>query len=68
MLAVFEKAIGNPPKELSLPSTGLKNSKSQQDIAENFQSLWPDSTFYNLSNGNFMAVPHEDESPLLPRY
>lgn len=68
MLAVFEKAIGNPPEELSLPSTGLKNSKSRQEIAEIFQSLWPESTLYNLSNENFMALSHEDESPLLPRY
>ncbi|KAJ0081649.1 hypothetical protein Patl1_10771 [Pistacia atlantica] len=67
MLAVFEKAIGNPPEELSLPSTGLTNSKNRQEIAEIFQSLWPESTLFNLSNGNFMALSHEDESPLLPR-
>ncbi|KAH7568932.1 hypothetical protein ACOSP7_012047 [Xanthoceras sorbifolium] len=68
MLAVFEKAIGKPPHEFSLiPSSGLGSLKSQQEIAEIFKSSWPQSTLYNLSNGNFMALSHEDESPLHPR-
>lgn len=68
MLAVFEKAIGKPPEELKLPKMGLENMKSRQEIAEIFRSLWPESTVYNLPNGNFMAMSHENESPLQPRY
>lgn len=68
MLAVFEKSIGKPPAELNLPSTGSKKSKSRQEIAEIFQILWPETTLYNISNGNFMGLSHENESPLHPRY
>jgi len=68
MLAVFEKAIGKPPEELRLPAMGSNNSKTPQEIVENFQSMWPDSAVYNLSHGNFMALSHEDESPIHPRY
>ena len=68
MLAVFEKAIGNPPEELKLPSMGLETMKSRQDIVEIVRSLWPDSTVYSLANGNFMASSHENESPSQPRY
>ncbi|XP_041026064.1 stem-specific protein TSJT1-like [Juglans microcarpa x Juglans regia] len=69
MLAVFEKAIGKPPEELKLPSMGtLENMKSRQEIAEIVRSLWPESmVMYNLPNGNFMAMSHENESPLQPR-
>ncbi|KAK9267947.1 hypothetical protein L1049_010384 [Liquidambar formosana] len=67
MLAVFEKVIGNPPEELSLPSVGLPISKTREEIAEIFRSMRPESIFYNLSNGNFMALSHEDESSLHPR-
>ncbi|KAL9321221.1 hypothetical protein ACSQ67_013060 [Phaseolus vulgaris] len=67
MLAVFEKAIGKPPEELRLPAMGSNNSKTPQEIVENFQSMWPDSAVYNLSHGNFMALSHEDESPIHPR-
>ncbi|KAF3949847.1 hypothetical protein ACB098_05G084900 [Castanea mollissima] len=67
MLAVFEKAIGNPPEELKLPSMGLETMKSRQDIVEIVRSLWPDSTVYSLANGNSMASSHENESPSQPR-
>lgn len=68
MLAIFYKAIGKPPADRNLPSTGSENLKSQQEIAEIFQTLWPESTLYNLSNGNFMGLSHENESPFHPRY
>lgn len=68
MLAVFEKAIGNPPEELKLPSMGLESMKSRQEIAEIVRSLWPECTVYGLSNGNFMASTHENGSPSQPRY
>ena len=70
MLAVFEKAIGNPPEELGLPSVGLdlEGKKTREEILETFRLLWQDSTLYHLSNGNFMALSHEAESPLHPRY
>ncbi|KAF8413894.1 hypothetical protein HHK36_001888 [Tetracentron sinense] len=68
MLAVFKKLIGRPPEELNIPSiNGLQNSKSRAEIAEAFRSSWPESTFYNLSNGNFLALSPEDENPLHPR-
>ncbi|ESR62564.1 hypothetical protein CICLE_v10018115mg [Citrus x clementina] len=67
MLAVFEKSIGKPPAELNLPSTGSKKSKSRQEIAEIFQILWPETILCNISNGNFMGLSHENESPLHPR-
>ncbi|KAI4299371.1 hypothetical protein L6164_032838 [Bauhinia variegata] len=44
---------------------GLENSKSPDEILEIFRSQWPNSTVYNLPNGNFMALPHE-ESPTHP--
>lgn len=68
MLAVFEKAVGKPPEELKLPSTGLENMKSRQEIGEIIRSFWPQSMVYNLRNGNFMALSHENESPSQPRY
>lgn len=68
MLAVFEKEIGKPPVELDLPSTGSKKSKSRQEIAEIFQTLWPETTLCNISNGNFMGLSNENESPFHPRY
>ncbi|EOY28269.1 hypothetical protein QUC31_012943 [Theobroma cacao] len=69
MLAVFEKAIGNPPEELRLPSVGLdlEGKKTLEEILGTFRLLWPQSTLYHLSNGNFMALSHEAESPLHPR-
>lgn len=67
MFAIFEKAIGNPPEELSLPSAGLTNLKSGEEVVEIYRSLRPDSTLYNLSNGNFMALSHENENPSHPR-
>lgn len=67
MLAVFEKGIGKPPEELSLPSMGLQNSKTRQEIAETLRVAWPEATMYSLSNGNFLALSHEDESPTHPR-
>lgn len=60
MLVVFEKAIGKPPEELKLPSTGLENMKSRQEIGEIIWSFWPESMVYNLPNGNFMALSHEN--------
>lgn len=68
MLAVFEKAIGKPPQELNIPSAGSENSKTRKEIAEIFQSSWPESTLYNLSNGNFMALSNKNDNPLNPRY
>lgn len=67
MLAVFEKAIGNPPEELKLPSMGIEYMKSRQEIADVTRSLWPESTVYNLPNWNFMALSPENENPLQPR-
>ncbi|XP_014621295.2 LOW QUALITY PROTEIN: stem-specific protein TSJT1 [Glycine max] len=66
MLAVFAKAIGKPPEELRLPAMG-SNNKTPEEIVQKFQSLWPDSAVYNLPHGNFMALSHEDESPIHPR-
>lgn len=70
MLAVFEKAIGNPPEELRLPSVGLVSDgkETREEILETFRLLWPESTFYHLSNGNFMTLSHGAQSPLHPRY
>ncbi|PIA41262.1 hypothetical protein AQUCO_02300195v1 [Aquilegia coerulea] len=67
MLAVFENSIGKPPEELRLPSTYSQTSKTREEIARKFQSSWPESTFYNFSNGNCMALSHENETPLHPR-
>lgn len=67
MLAVFEKGIGKPPEELGLPSTGLQSSKTRQEIAEMLRVGWPEVTMYSLSNGNFLALSHEDENPTHPR-
>ncbi|PIN19737.1 hypothetical protein CDL12_07585 [Handroanthus impetiginosus] len=68
MLAVFNKSIGKPPKELSLPVAGGNCSNSSpQEIAEVFRSWRSDSTFYNLSSGNFLALSHHDENPAHPR-
>ncbi|OMO65174.1 hypothetical protein COLO4_31492 [Corchorus olitorius] len=69
MLAVFEKAIGNPPEELLLPSAGndLGGKKTREKILENFRLSWPQSTLFHLSDGNFMALSHEAENPFHPR-
>lgn len=67
MLAVFGKAVGKPPEELMLPAVTTNDSKNPKEIVDKFQSLWPNSTVYNLSNGNFMALSHEHESPMHPR-
>ncbi|KAE8716936.1 Stem-specific protein TSJT1 [Hibiscus syriacus] len=67
MLAVFEKAIGNPPEELQLPSVGLDCKKTREEISEMLRLLWPKSTFYHLSNGNLMTLSHEAQSPLHQR-
>ncbi|KAL4388612.1 hypothetical protein GQ457_09G002360 [Hibiscus cannabinus] len=64
MLAVFEKAIGNPPEELRLPSVGFDCKKTREEISEAFRLLRPESTFYHLSNGNFMTLSHETQSSL----
>lgn len=69
MLAVFEKSSGKPPKELSLPFVGRNClNSSPEEIAEFFRSWKSDCTSYNLSNGNFLALSHQDENPALPRY
>ncbi|KAK4399107.1 Stem-specific protein TSJT1 [Sesamum angolense] len=67
MLAVFEKSIANPPKELSLPVGRNHSNSSPEEIAEIFRSWRSDSTFYNLSSGNFLALSHRDENPAHPR-
>ncbi|KVH89530.1 protein of unknown function DUF3700 [Cynara cardunculus var. scolymus] len=46
MLAVFEKAIANPPKELGLPFGGSGNRKTKEEFAVYFGSDQPDSTCY----------------------
>ncbi|KAL0363367.1 UNVERIFIED_CONTAM: Stem-specific protein TSJT1 [Sesamum calycinum] len=66
MLAVFEKSIANPPKELSLPVGRNHSNSSPEEIAEIFRSWRSDSTFYNLSSGNFLALSHRDENPAHP--
>lgn len=68
MLAVFEKSISKPPEELRLPSVGLKNSVTREEILETFRSSWTEATVYNLTNGNFMALSHDDNSYSQPRY
>ncbi|GFP98289.1 stem-specific protein tsjt1 [Phtheirospermum japonicum] len=62
MLAVFEKSISKTPIELSLPGvrTGRFN-RSPEEIAELFGSWKSDSTFYHVSNCNFLALSHIDE-------
>ncbi|KAL8032613.1 hypothetical protein ABFX02_13G107700 [Erythranthe guttata] len=68
MLAVFEKSIGKPPIELSLPAVGRKClNGSPEEIAETFRSWRSDSTFYCFSNCNFLALSHEGENPVYPR-
>jgi asparagine synthetase B (glutamine-hydrolysing) len=68
MLAIFEKSIGKPPKELSLPFVARNCSDSTPEkIAETFHSWRSDSAFYNLSNGNFLALSHQGENPAHPR-
>lgn len=70
MLAVFEQSIGKPPSELSVAQTDRqkKEAKTKEEIEESFKSWKPDSTFYHLSNGNFMAFSHGNENPFHPRY
>ncbi|XP_015888980.3 stem-specific protein TSJT1 [Ziziphus jujuba] len=69
MLAVFEKSIGKPPEELRLPSVGFGNSKSssREEILKSFRASWPESSVYNLSNGNFMALSRENDAYSPPR-
>lgn len=67
MFAVFGKSTGTPPEELSIPLKAAVDSKSVAELVEIFRSRWPDSTLCNLSNGNFMALSHQDEIPLYPR-
>ncbi|CAI9787923.1 unnamed protein product [Fraxinus pennsylvanica] len=68
MLAVFEKSISKPPKELILPFPGKSHpNSSREEIAEIYRSWRFDSTFYNVPNGNFLALSHEDENPVHPR-
>ncbi|KAF4363799.1 hypothetical protein F8388_000464 [Cannabis sativa] len=67
MLAVFEKSISNPPEELSLPSLGLENSMNREEILQTFRSSSTEVTVYNLTNGNFMALSHDDTSYSHPR-
>lgn len=68
MLAVFAKAIGKPPQELTLPSTASNNSKTTEEIVNKFQSLWPDSAVYNIPDGNYMALSHQHQNPTHPRF
>ncbi|XP_047973061.1 stem-specific protein TSJT1-like [Salvia hispanica] len=64
MLAVFEKSVSKPPKELSLPVGGGNRS---DEIIEIFRSWRSDSTFYHLSSDNFLALSHQGENPAIPR-
>ena len=71
MLAVFEKSVLNPPEGLSLPLKGrrqLSESKSGEEVVDIFQSWRADATLYKVPNGSSMALSHEDECPLHPRY
>lgn len=65
MLAVFEKSVGRPPKELSLPFAA--SNSNPEAIAASFRSSKSDSTFYNLSKDCFLALSHQDENPAHPR-
>ncbi|KAK3009426.1 hypothetical protein RJ639_014135 [Escallonia herrerae] len=56
MLAVFESAIGRPPKELGLGSGARPSLNTRENISE------------HLPNDNFLAVSHEDESLTQARY
>lgn len=71
MLAVFEKSIGKPPEELNIPlirsASPSSSCKCRREIAEVFRSLHPDSSIYNLANGNIMALSHDGENLLQPR-
>ncbi|VFQ58895.1 unnamed protein product [Cuscuta campestris] len=69
MLAVFERCIAKPPPELGRPlAAGLRPAcRSRQEIAANFRSRRPDTTLYNLANGNFLGLTHGGENPLYPR-
>lgn len=67
VLAIFGKATGNPLEELGIHLKVVVDSYSGFELVETFWSWWPDSTSYSLSNGNFMSLSHQDESPLYPR-
>ncbi|KAI3994821.1 hypothetical protein MKX01_037372 [Papaver californicum] len=68
MLAVFEKSTRKPPEELSIPLIcSASPSKCCREIAEKIRSLHPDSSIYNLANGNIMALSHDGENLLQPR-
>lgn len=68
MLAAFEKSIGKAPEELRLTSKGFENCKSssREEILKTFRASWPDSSVYNLSNGNFMALARENSDAYSP--
>ncbi|CAA6655657.1 unnamed protein product [Spirodela intermedia] len=66
MLAVFEKAVAKPPEELNV-SAGWMVPTTRFDIPEVFKAAWPQSTFYNFPNGNFMALSHATQNPFHDR-
>lgn len=67
MLTVFDKATGNPPVELGLPSIGPEKAKTREEILKLFQSSRPECTVCYLSDGNFMALSHDNENQSHPR-
>ncbi|KAI7739343.1 hypothetical protein M8C21_030428 [Ambrosia artemisiifolia] len=67
MLAVFENKIANPPEELSLPFKGSGNLKIREQIAALVSSGRADLTRFAFSNGDFMALSHQDEHATCPR-
>ncbi|KAJ0966733.1 hypothetical protein J5N97_023650 [Dioscorea zingiberensis] len=66
MLAVFEHEIARPPPEFGIHA-GCKVPQSRPEMAELFAGEFPGSTFYNFTNGNFMALSHENQKPSYPR-
>lgn len=63
MFAVFEQSIAKAPEELNLSPA----FKTREEVADLYRSWKPESMLYKLSNGNFMALSHENESLTSPR-
>lgn len=70
MFAVFEQSIAKAPQELNLSPAvvGRPAFKTREEVADLYRSWKPESMLYKLSNGNFMALSHENESLTSPRY
>lgn len=70
MFAAFEQSIAKAPVELELNLSSVVERpafKTREEIAGLYRSWRPESMLYRLSNGNFMALSHENESLSSPR-